>query len=318
MNEDVLPTVTVVTPSLNQGRFLKECLASVAEQDYAAIEHIVIDGGSTDTTMHVLREAGHPRLKWTSEPDNGQSDAINKGWRMGTGEILAWLNADDSYLPGAVTSAVAYLVEHPDVDIVYGDCEWVSEGVVRAFPHAMPAGFDPALLMYHDYIPSGSTFLRRRVLQSAGMLDATYHYVMDWDYWLRAAVSGCRFAYLNRPLSRFRIHSEAKTWSHHLARAREVARLMDTLDRVGPVPQVLADARARGYLSATLLAGRAGARREALRYYLTSMRCRRFRPSRLDLRPVAAVAFGSRGETSVDALLKRVKGLVNGHGSGIT
>ena len=308
MGTDASPVVSIVTPSLNQGAFIADCIGSVANQDYGAIDHIVVDGGSTDGTLDVLRAADGDRMRWVSEPDAGQSDAINKGWQMARGDVLAWMNADDLYLPGAVRAAMTYLGDHPDVDIVYGDCEWVDEEGVDSLPHMPPCDFDPALLMYHDYIPSGSAFLRRCVLDMTGPMDVSYHYVLDWEYWLRAARRGCRFAYLPRSLSRFRVHASAKTWAHHLPRAREIARLMEALGQIAPVATVRRDAQARGYLSAALLAGRAGARGEALRYYARSLCGRHLRVSGLDLRPAAAVAFGVRGERVVDDVASRVKG----------
>src|SRR5688572_1037654 len=102
-----LPLVSIVTPSLNQGRYLDEAIRSVQGQDYPRLEHVVVDGGSTDETLDVLRR--HPHLRWVSEPDGGQSDAVNKGFRLARGEIFGWLNADDYYLPGAVAAAVAVL-----------------------------------------------------------------------------------------------------------------------------------------------------------------------------------------------------------------
>ena len=108
------PTVSIVTPSFNQGRFIRETIESVLSQDYPAIEYMVIDGGSTDETVSILKSYGN-RIFWISEPDSGQSDAINKGWKRATGEILTWLNSDDVYLPGAIAKAADYLQRHPNV-----------------------------------------------------------------------------------------------------------------------------------------------------------------------------------------------------------
>jgi len=311
------PRVTVVTPSLDQGAFIAECIASVTSQDYDALEHVVVDGGSTDGTLDVLRAHEGDRLRWVSEPDAGQSDAINKGWRMAPADILAWMNADDSYLPGAVRKAVDFLVVHPDVDIVYGDCEWVDEQGHAPVAHTSACTFDPARLMVHDFIPSGSAFMRREVLDVAGLIDVRFHYVMDWEFWLRAASRGCRFAFLPVPLSRFRVHAGAKTWAHDLARGREIALLMERLEKIAPIPAERRKAQAQGLLSAALLAGRAGERREALGYYARSIRGRHYRPSSMDLRPAAAAAFGPRGERAADVAVDRLKHyLRRGHESG--
>src|SRR4030042_1306962 len=115
------PLVPIVPPSLNKGRFIEETILSIKNQTYPRIEHIVIDGGSTDETLDILKKYSNS-LIWISEPDKGQSDAINKGWRMAKGDILGWLNADDTYMPWAVETAVRFFAENPDVGMVYGRC----------------------------------------------------------------------------------------------------------------------------------------------------------------------------------------------------
>jgi len=222
------PTVTIVTPSLNQGGYLRECIESVLGQDYPHLEYIIMDGGSTDESVRIIRSYAERIAHWESHPDGGQSDAINGGWWRGAGDIVAWMNADDSYLPGAVTAAVQYLAEHPDVDIVYGDYNAVDEngspsaGCVPARP------FDEEALMRTNFIPSGSTFIRADVVRRVGFLDSDLKFVMDWDYWLRASTC-CTFAFLARPLSNFRIHPAGRTWSDDGAKAKEIAYLASTL-----------------------------------------------------------------------------------------
>jgi glycosyltransferase involved in cell wall biosynthesis len=121
--------ISVITPSLNQGKYIEECILSVLNQGYDNFDHIIIDGGSTDNTLTVLRKYKH--LIWVSEPDEGQSDAINKGFKMASGEIIGWLNADDRYLPGTFHSVAEYMSRWPDVDLIYGDYRWIdAEGRV--------------------------------------------------------------------------------------------------------------------------------------------------------------------------------------------
>ena len=125
--KEELPLVSVVTPSYNKGAFIEETILSVKNQTYPRIEHIIIDGGSTDNTIDVIKKyEGTYNMHWVSEPDNGQSDAVNKGWRMARGEILGWLNSDDTYMPWAVETAVKFLTGHPNVSVVYGNCNIIN------------------------------------------------------------------------------------------------------------------------------------------------------------------------------------------------
>ena len=182
MTNPDLPLVSVVTPSYNAAAFIRETIESVRSQDYLAIEHIVVDGGSTDGTVDILTE--YPHLTWVSEPDRGQSDALNKGFRQARGAIIGWLNADDVYRPGAIRTAVAFLRERPDVAGVYSDCSFIDE---QGKPFYLSAArkFDIRTLLLEDYIPQPTVFLRRRAIEDAGPLDESLRYVMDWEYWLR-------------------------------------------------------------------------------------------------------------------------------------
>lgn len=185
------PLVCVVVPSYNRAHYLRRTLDSILGQDYPAIECIVADGGSRDGTVEILKSYGN-RVRWVSEPDRGQSDAINKGWRMGRGEILTWLNADDVWeVPGAVRQAVDYLGEHPDVDVVYGDCGNIDrEGrrLGRAYVH----DWDLEYVVEHcDHaIAQPASFLRRSVLEKIQGVDTRFRIKMDHDLWLRIGLVG--------------------------------------------------------------------------------------------------------------------------------
>jgi glycosyltransferase involved in cell wall biosynthesis len=159
MNER--PLVSIVTPSLNQGRFIAEAIQSVLSQDYANLEYIVVDGGSSDETLSILRSFGE-RLRWISEKDEGQAQAVNKGWRMARGEILGWLNADDLLAADAVTRAVNALEAERDLAGVYGDCVYVNEAgdVLGNYPSG-DFDYEKLAVFAEDFIPQPGAFLRR-------------------------------------------------------------------------------------------------------------------------------------------------------------
>jgi glycosyltransferase involved in cell wall biosynthesis len=186
-----LPLVSVVVPCLNRVHLIRPTLESILQQDYPRIECIVADGGSTDGTVDILEEYGD-RIQWFSERDEGHADAINKGWRRSRGEILAWLNADDMWVaPGAVSEAVRYLREHPEVDLVYGECEAVDmDGrlIARSYHHDWD--LEHAVLHCDYCIPQPASFIRRGVLERVGWLDKAFISKKDHELWLRVGLAG--------------------------------------------------------------------------------------------------------------------------------
>jgi len=207
------PRVTIVTPSYNQGEFIEETIRSVLLQGYPNLEYIIMDGGSTDNSVEIIRKYERWLAYWVSEPDRGQSDAINKGWRMATGEVLAYLNSDDIYYPGAIRSAVECFLQHPEVGMVYGDSNIVDETGTVVRRHRLHQMTFPELLDWFDYIPQPTAFLRREVIATVGMTDTRLHYAMDYDLWLRV---GLRFGmnYIPQLIASERRHSRAKTSAH--------------------------------------------------------------------------------------------------------
>jgi glycosyltransferase involved in cell wall biosynthesis len=203
--------VSVVTPCLNPGSYLAQAMDSVANQARPALEHIVVDGGSTDGTVASLA-ARAGRLSWISEPDGGQADAVNKGLSRVRGGIVGWLNADDLYLPDTLARVAEFFAATPGIDVVYGDCYYLYE---ERSPHetrlvrGRPFDLD-ALLDAGCYIPQPSAFWRRRV-HSLGLLDPAFRFAMDYEYWLRLARAGARFAYLPEPLACFRLTPRSKS-----------------------------------------------------------------------------------------------------------
>ncbi len=207
------PLVSIVTASLNAVEHLERAIASVAAQSYPRIEHIVVDGGSSDGTVELLRRYDG-RIEWISEPDRGQSDAINKGFSRARGEIVGWLDADNVYEPGAVAEAVELLERRPDAGVVYGGVRDVdvSGRIVRDY---MPPDFTlERFLLYHEFnfMPPSSTFIRREALERAGLLDVDLHYTMDFDLWLRLGLA-TNFARCESFWSRFLLRDESKTGS---------------------------------------------------------------------------------------------------------
>jgi len=202
--------VSIITPSFNQAPFLEATLNSVLDQDYPDIEYIVIDGGSTDGSVEILERYSSRLAYWVSEKDQGQTDAINKGFARATGDILAWLNSDDVLLPGAVAEAAAYLEAHPEAGMVYGDCSFIDETgrEIGQFPAAQTDY--RRLRQGYVHIPQQASFFRADLWRQVGPLDPSFYFAMDYDLWVRLA----RLAplhYIKRPWASFRLHSGAKT-----------------------------------------------------------------------------------------------------------
>jgi glycosyltransferase involved in cell wall biosynthesis len=209
------PLVSIVTPSFNQAAFLPATLRSVREQSYPAIEHLVMDGGSTDGTLDILRAA--TGIRWVSEPDRGQVHALNKGFAQTTGAIVAWLNSDDLLLPETVATAVRAL-EETGADLVYGDVD-ILEASGRVVRTSRGIPFDYRTLLYGiNYIGQQSVFFRRTLLDRSGPLREEYDLLFDQELWLRMARHG-QLVYCARLRGQIRVHPDAKSIAR-AARAR--------------------------------------------------------------------------------------------------
>jgi len=202
--------ISIVTPSFNQGAFIAEAIESVLAQQDANVEHIIVDNCSTDNTLEVLSR--YPHLKVVCEKDQGQSDALNKGFKAATGDIVGWLNADDRYLPGCFDHIRDAFDRRSELDIVYGDYRLVDgKGVLIRVRKEL--GFDMFMLKYLHvlYIPTTSAFFRRKVFDEGNFLDINYHYAMDYEFFLRLAIQGYKFGHVSALMADFRWHEDNKS-----------------------------------------------------------------------------------------------------------
>ena len=210
------PLISIITPSFNQANFIGEAIESVRLQNYGNWEHIVIDGVSTDGTIDLLRHETaieeQQKLSWVSEKDNGQSEALNKGFRRANGEIIGWLNSDDRYRAGCFDHVIKAFKDNPDADIVYGDYVIVDEsGKVLKIRREIE--FNAFILLYHHvlYIPTTATFFRRRIFAEGNWLNEWLQYAMDLDFFIRLSERGYRFKHVPQLLADFRMQPGSKT-----------------------------------------------------------------------------------------------------------
>lgn len=272
------PLVSIVTPSFNTGGFLDDTIRSVLEQDYSHLEYLIMDGGSTDTTLHILDRYAD-RLRYVSEPDKGQADALNRGFGMTQGEILAFLNADDTYLPGAVTAAVRAFAAHPEAAVVYGDASYVADNG-RAIAFYPVEAFNPANLARRCFICQPAAFFRRDAFLACGGLDASLRFALDYDLWIRMA-RRYPMVKIDRRLATLRLHARTKTMSEMASAMHETIAVLRR--HYGYVPynwlygyvhhrrtgQPIAVDRARAAVSSACVAAILGGRynwRQPLRY----------------------------------------------------
>lgn len=206
-----LPRISIVTPSYNQGRFLEETIQSVLSQNYPSLEYIIIDGGSTDGSVDIINKYQRQLVYWLSEPDKGQGQAINKGFRKATGDVVGWLNSDDLYLPGALKSIGEYFASNPEVDVVYGNQLDIDEKG-RVFRALRSLRFSRlALLSRGMTIPQPAAFFRKGVLEKTGYLDESLCWSVDYEFFLRIAFAGHCIQHIRQALVKFRYHETSLT-----------------------------------------------------------------------------------------------------------
>jgi glycosyltransferase involved in cell wall biosynthesis len=206
----MLPLVSIITPSYNQRRFLPQTIESVLSQDYPNLEYLIVDGGSTDGSLEIIQNYAHHLAWWVSEPDQGQTDAINKGFAHAHGEVFAWLNSDDTYQPGAIAQAVEFMLAHPEASLVYGDANLIDEQgkVIGRFPARQTSL--SGLLRGSVHIPQQASFFWARFWQQVAPLDPSFHFAMDYDLWVRLAKLA-PLVYTPGLWANFRLHGEGKS-----------------------------------------------------------------------------------------------------------
>lgn len=239
--------VSIITPSFNQGSYLEQTIRSVLEQDYPRIEYILVDGGSTDGSVEVIRKYEDRMTYWISEKDHGQADAINKGFARAAGEIIAWLNSDDYYLPGAVSAAVKVLEDNPDVLLVYGDLLAVDEQG-QTINHLRYRQLTLEDLLCFQIIGQPSVFMRRSALLASGLLDTSFHFMLDHHLWIRIARLG-KILHLPQMLAAARYHAEAKNRAKAAEFGRDAFRILEYAAQDKNLAPILARVKRRASAS---------------------------------------------------------------------
>jgi len=201
------PKISIVTPSFNSAKYIEDCIQSVLNQNYPNIEHIIIDGGSSDGTLEILKKYSH--LKWISEPDEGQSDALNKGFKMTNGDILGWCNSDDVYLPQTFKKVVAKLI-NSKYDGVYSNLYFGDEklNITRKSLSHKPIKW---LSLFHCFIPSATFFFKRKIIEAGILIDKTKHITMDKDFFASILYNDYNLKYVNDYFAIFRWHENNKS-----------------------------------------------------------------------------------------------------------
>ena len=224
--------VSVITPSFNQARYLEETIRSVLEQKYPRVEYIVVDGASTDGSLEIVRRYADRLAWWVSEKDSGQAEAINKGLLRAKGEIVAWLNSDDYYLPGAISGAVKAFEENPAAVLVYGNMLAVDENG-ETFNILRYNQLNVEDLLCFQIIGQPAVFFRQEALERVGFLDPGYHFLLDHQLWLRIAMQG-PILHVDQTWAAARYHAEAKNRARAAEFGHEAFRILDWAHQTQP------------------------------------------------------------------------------------
>ena len=263
--------VSIVTPSFNQAQFLEETIRSVLEQDYEPLEYLVVDGGSTDGGVEIIRRFEGRLAWWTSEPDRGQAHALNKGFAQARGEYLGWLNSDDTLLPGAISRLVGELEPDAGLSVAYGDAVWLDDESRRiGYQHAREWDAKAMARSGSAHVLQPASLWRCEAWEQAGPLDESFHYVFDTVYFLRMATFA-RARHLPGLLAGYRIHPASKTYSEPLPKIEEYLRLADEVFAAGPLQRHARAGRASYYRRAAWSLWNLGELSRARRTFLRSL-----------------------------------------------
>ncbi len=233
------PLVSIITPSYNQGRFLEATIQSVISQTYPNLEYILIDGGSTDESGQIIEKYSKYLTHWESRPDRGQAHAINKGLAKAKGDILGWLNADDLLLPSTVEIVVNSFLENPSIDVIYGHLDRIDEDGNLISTPVLPKDrvvFSIEYIIGECVVNQPGSFWRREYLEKAGFLDETLRYGLDYEYWIRLALTGAQFKRLSQTVARFRVSERSKTGGETEKMALEQLKILDKVLAIEDLP----------------------------------------------------------------------------------
>lgn len=221
------PKISVITPSFNQGLYLEDSILSVIKQEYPSLEYIIVDGGSQDSSVEIIKKYEKHLSSWVSENDHGQTDAINKGIKCTSGEIIGWLNSDDVYVGQCLDHAREYFERNPDVDVVFSDYFFIDEaGRIVKFRKEIPFHYNVYLWTEDCYHANCAGFFRRRVFDTLGKLDDRLTYGMDYEFYMRCAKAGFTFGHIRECWGAYRLHGQSKSVSRYgrmVEEGREIA-----------------------------------------------------------------------------------------------
>jgi GT2 family glycosyltransferase len=240
--------VSIITPSFNQAKYLEQTIRSVLDQDYSNIEYMVVDGASRDDSIEIIKKYAHKLAWWISEQDSGQADAINKGFARASGEIVAWLNSDDYYLPDTVSAAVKVFEENPDAVLVYGNMLAVDEQG-RTFNTLKYRQLNFEDLLCFQIIGQPAVFMRRSALQKTDGLDPSFHFLLDHLLWIQLAQHG-KILHVDQTWSAARYHAEAKNRAKAAEFGREAFRILEVVKQHKTLAPILAKVHRRARASA--------------------------------------------------------------------
>ena len=236
------PLITIITPNYNMGNFIEETINSVLNQSYANLQYIIIDGGSTDKSLEIIKRYEDKLDYWISEPDTGQSQAINKGFLRAKGEFVGWLNSDDVLTPNSVETVVREFQKYPELDVIYGRNErinWRGDLVPTPDLPKDKNQFDKNLILSDSLVNQPGLLFKRKWLGIVGLLNEDLNYVMDYEYWVRLAIAGARFRRIPNTLARFRLNEKSKTVNNVIDMTNEHLRVLNEIASSEEITQIM-------------------------------------------------------------------------------